>query len=74
MASAASFSKRKIGPALTAGLSRLAGDPALRERFGAAGAQRAPQFSWPSITDQYVAAYRDAARKSTSPEATLAAA
>jgi glycosyltransferase involved in cell wall biosynthesis len=44
-----------------AALCQLAGDPALRERFGAAGAQRAPQFSWPSITEQYVAAYHDAA-------------
>jgi glycogen(starch) synthase len=48
-------------PALVAALCQLAGDPALRERFGAAGAQRAPQFSWPSITEQYVAAYHDAA-------------
>jgi len=50
-------------PALVAGLRRLAGDPALRERFGAAGVRRSVQFSWPNITEQYLAAYRDAARK-----------
>jgi glycogen(starch) synthase len=61
--------------ALGAGLRRLAGDPALRERFGAAGAKRAVQFSWPSITEQYLTAYRDAADHfALKPEAILAAA
>jgi glycogen(starch) synthase len=62
-------------PALVAGLRRLVADPALRERFGAAGAKRAPQFSWPSITEQYLAAYHDAAdRFAAKPEVILAAA
>lgn len=52
--------------ALRAGLSRLAADPALRARFGNESAARAIQFSWPSITEQYIAAYHDAARKSES--------
>jgi glycosyltransferase involved in cell wall biosynthesis len=60
--------------ALAAGLRQLAGDPALRERFGAAGAKRAVQFSWPRITEQYLSAYRDAGSKSTYPEASLVAA
>jgi glycogen(starch) synthase len=64
--------------ALASGLRRLANDPALRERFGAAGAKRAMQFSWPSITEQYLRAYHDAAGnaglKSANREASLATA
>jgi glycogen(starch) synthase len=48
---------------LAAGLRRLGGNPMLRDRYGAVGAKRSEQFSWPLITDQYVAAYRAAAEK-----------
>ncbi len=49
-------------PALVAGLKKLAYDPILREQFGKAGARRAAEFSWPCVTEQYLAAYQDAQR------------
>lgn len=36
--------------ALAAGISELLGDPALRARMGAAGLERAEQFSWERVT------------------------
>jgi glycogen(starch) synthase len=64
-------------PALREALRRLAGNAPLSERFGAAGAKRAVQFSWPKITEQYLAAYRAAlglARyESLNPETIVAA-
>jgi phosphatidylinositol alpha-mannosyltransferase len=36
--------------ALAAGISELLADPALRSRMGAAGLERAEQFSWEHVT------------------------
>jgi glycosyltransferase involved in cell wall biosynthesis len=48
--------------ALREALERLLGDAALRRRLGAAGRERARErFSWESVTDATVAAYRMAA-------------
>lgn len=44
--------------ALAEGIRRLAGDPALRERLGAAGRERARLFSWDVVTEQYLEVYR----------------
>jgi glycosyltransferase involved in cell wall biosynthesis len=45
--------------ALRAGLQRLLGDEELRRRLGAAGRERARErFSWATVTDATVAAYR----------------
>ena len=45
--------------ALRHALERLLGDAALRRRLGAAGRERARQhFSWETVTDATVAAYR----------------
>lgn len=43
--------------ALTAALERLVGDPALRERMGRAGMQRAPEYDWSHVTAQLVGVY-----------------
>ena len=44
---------------LAAGIDRLAGDPELAKRFGAAGRQRAEdQFSWESVARKTLALYR----------------
>jgi glycosyltransferase involved in cell wall biosynthesis len=46
-------------PALREALTRLLGDPDLRRRLGAAGRERARErFSWVSVTDATIAAYR----------------
>lgn len=48
---------------LASAINRLAADPALRERFGKAGRQRAvEQFSWDSIAERTLALYRDLAK------------
>lgn len=44
--------------ALAEGIRRLAGDPALRERLGAAGRERARLFSWDAVTEKYLDVYR----------------
>jgi glycosyltransferase involved in cell wall biosynthesis len=47
---------------LARALERLAGDPELRARFGAAGrAHVLAGFSWPSIAERYLAVYRSVA-------------
>jgi glycosyltransferase involved in cell wall biosynthesis len=44
--------------ALAAAIERLVGDPALADRLGAAGLQRArTAFSWPSIAERYLAVF-----------------
>ena len=43
--------------ALAAALVRLAGDPDLRTRLGAAGRHRAEAFSWPACRDAHVRLY-----------------
>lgn len=43
--------------ALAEGIRRLAGDPALRERLGAAGRERARLFSWDAVTERYLEVY-----------------
>lgn len=43
---------------LAQALTRLVSDPELRERFGHAGRQRAQQFAWPVIADQYLSVYK----------------
>jgi glycosyltransferase involved in cell wall biosynthesis len=47
---------------LTATLSQIIGDPALRERMGAQCRARACDLSWGAITRQYVELMRDVAR------------
>ncbi|BCW98667.1 MAG: hypothetical protein KatS3mg024_1494 [Armatimonadota bacterium] len=44
--------------ALAEGIRRLAGDPSLRERLGAAGRERAELFSWDAVTEKYLMVYR----------------
>jgi glycosyltransferase involved in cell wall biosynthesis len=46
---------------LAAAMCKLLSDSDLRRRLSAAGRQRAADFSWPKIAQQYVAAYGDAA-------------
>jgi len=48
--------------ALCAALARLASDPALRERLGAAGSQRAPEYDWSHVTTQLVEVYEEVIR------------
>ena len=43
--------------ALAGALARLAGDPGLRGRFGAAGHRRAELFAWPTVVERYLAVY-----------------
>ena len=43
--------------ALAAGISELLADPALRERMGAEGLERAAQFSWEHVTARVEAYY-----------------
>ncbi|OGN81033.1 MAG: hypothetical protein A2082_02895 [Chloroflexi bacterium GWC2_70_10] len=45
--------------ALAAALRRLVEDPALRERLGAAGAQRASDFDWAHVAAQLVDVYEE---------------
>jgi glycogen(starch) synthase len=45
---------------LIEGLRTLGSDAVLRERFGRAGASRAPLFAWSNVTSQYLAAYEEA--------------
>lgn len=45
--------------ALCIALARLVEDPALRERFGAAGAERASEFDWAHVTAQLVDVYQE---------------
>ena len=52
--------------ALAAALTRLATDSALRCRLAESGRERAQQFTWSAIAEQYLEVYRDALhRKST---------
>ena len=44
---------------LAAALYALARDPQLRAQMGAAGRARAPEYSWPNVTRQVVAFYRE---------------
>ncbi len=46
--------------ALCSALQRLVADPAMRERMGRAGADRATEFDWPHVTAQLVDVYREA--------------
>jgi glycosyltransferase involved in cell wall biosynthesis len=46
-------------PALTQAMERLAADPALRDRLGAAGALSAAGFTASDVVPQYEAFYRD---------------
>ena len=46
--------------ALSAAISRAAGDHALRDRYGAAGRRAVEDFTWPAIADQYTRIYQDA--------------
>lgn len=43
--------------ALAQAVTHLAADPGLRLRLGQAGRERAQQFAWPTIADQYLALY-----------------
>ena len=43
--------------ALAGALARLAGDPGLRDRLGAAGRRRAELFAWPVVVERYLAVY-----------------
>jgi phosphatidylinositol alpha-mannosyltransferase len=58
--------------ALTEALARVLGDADLRARMGAAGRERAPQFSWENITtkveDYYLFVARRAASRGPLPE------
>lgn len=45
--------------ALAEAMRRLAGDPGLRERLGSAGANRATEFTWPHLAQEYLGIYRD---------------
>lgn len=45
--------------ALCNALARLVEDPALRERFGAAGAERATEFDWAHVTAELVKVYEE---------------
>ena len=48
-------------PALRSALERLLADPALRERLGAAGRERArDHLAWPVVVEATLAAYREA--------------
>jgi glycosyltransferase involved in cell wall biosynthesis len=48
-------------PALRRSLERLLADPELRRRLGEAGRARVQRhFSWPTVTDETIAAYEDA--------------
>ena len=49
-------------PALAAAIARLAGDPSLRRRLGAAARERARDFSWDRCVEQHEALYRSARR------------
>ncbi len=49
--------------ALAAAIERLICDAALRERLGAAGAARAPEYDWDHVTRQLVALYGEVIRK-----------
>ncbi len=46
--------------AFAEGLRMLASDEPLRRKMGAAGRERAQEFSWDTITDQYLEVYREA--------------
>ncbi|MEG3626455.1 glycosyltransferase family 4 protein [Streptomyces poriticola] len=60
--------------ALAAGLTRLLGDPALRERLGAAGRERVLRhFTWARAAEGTVARYREAVAASASAPASAAA-
>lgn len=48
---------------LAAQMKRLAGDPALRAQLGQAGKERAQNFEWPKIADQYLEIYRSVLQK-----------
>ncbi len=52
-------------PALAAALTRLAADPALRQKLGDAGHARAQKFDWSAIADQYLAIYKAAGKPSS---------
>ncbi|MGH2490374.1 MAG: glycosyltransferase, partial [Candidatus Limnocylindria bacterium] len=43
--------------AIAGGVERLIRDPDLRQRLGAAGARRAPEFDWSHVTAQLVGVY-----------------
>lgn len=45
--------------ALCNAFARLIEDPALRERLGSAGAERATEFDWPHVTRQLVEVYEE---------------
>lgn len=45
--------------ALCAALARLVADPAMRERMGHAGSERATEFDWPHVTAQLVEVYEE---------------
>jgi glycosyltransferase involved in cell wall biosynthesis len=47
---------------LAAAMGRVIADGELRKRFAAAGLARAGEFSWPTVTGQYVEAYEAARR------------
>ncbi|HLG01156.1 MAG TPA: glycosyltransferase family 1 protein [Acidimicrobiia bacterium] len=51
--------------ALSAALAEIIDDPAERERLGAAGRERAQQFTWGASVQAHVAAYRVAAGRSS---------
>jgi glycosyltransferase involved in cell wall biosynthesis len=46
---------------IAAGLDRLLGDPALRERLGRAGRRRAGEFSWERFAERTLAVLQAAA-------------
>jgi phosphatidylinositol alpha-mannosyltransferase len=46
--------------ALAAGVGRLLADPAAAQEAARAGQRAVEQYDWSSVTDAYVAAYRDA--------------
>jgi glycogen synthase len=49
---------------LAAGINRIAGDPALRDRMGAAGRMRAEKYySWKSVAERVLELYREVAGK-----------
>jgi glycogen(starch) synthase len=59
--------------ALASAISRLLDDSSLRKRLSAAGRSRARDFAWETITDRYVALYREAVGRRQDPLAATAA-
>jgi glycosyltransferase involved in cell wall biosynthesis len=59
---------------LARSIAELCQDSGLRERFARAGQERAGLFSWPVITDEYEALYRELAGRGAAPGRAVTAA